>query len=285
MWGTCVLPALFPFFVFSSILTKLQVFSAIGNKLTGFMEKIFHCPGVSGIIYLFSIISGYPVGAKITSQMYLSGEINRDEVVRINSFTSTSGPLFIIGSVGVGMFVNHVVGIIMLISHILGAFCNGILYRNYHYIENIAIQSEQTSKTEEILSKSMYDSIISILVVGGYIVIFNIIIDMLCNVGVLHFLGSIISITGINANICDSLLNGILEVTRGCKDLAASDTNLQIMAVLGCMLISWGGFSIHLQALTFLSKCHISTKFYLLQKFTHCILSGMICFLLSIVFL
>lgn len=290
LWGNSVLPALFPFFFFSSILIKLGMLEKIGKFLSKFMQKFFHCPGSSGVIYLLSIISGYPVGAKITSELYANGALSKNQVVRINAFASTSGPLFIVGSVGLGMFVNQTCGIIMLISHILGALLNGLLYRNYKYKEEKAKSLDTyclNDHTQEILSKTMYDSVMSILIVGGYIVIFNIVIDMLFNVGFLQFLGSvfgvILNFLGLSPSLGTGVAGGILEVTRGCLDLASSGADLKIITVLGCMLISWGGFSIHFQALTFLSKCKISVPFYFLQKFTHSLISGVLC--LACVFL
>ena len=285
IWGSSVLPALFPFFFFSSILIKLHTLDILGEKLSKFMQKVFHCPGSSGIIYLLSIISGYPVGAKLASEMYASGALTRNQVVRINAFASTSGPLFIIGSVGVGMFVNHTAGIIMLISHLLGALCNGLLYRNYHYKEETVLPPPKPKvSTQDILSNTMYDSIVSILIVGGYIVIFNILIDVLFNLNILTFVGSIFSgllfLVGLPESLGTGLASGILEVTRGCLDLSQSGASLKLITVLGCMLISWGGISIHLQALTFLSKCKISAGFYFLQKFTQSLISGLICLIL-----
>lgn len=284
IWGTSVLPALFPFFFFSSILIKLRALDIIGAKLSKFMQTIFHCPGCSGVIYLLSIISGYPVGAKITSEMYQAGTLTRNQVVRINAFASTSGPLFIIGSVGVGMFVNHTCGIIMLVAHLLGALLNGLLYRNYGIKNEIQAPPQPFQKTQSILSNTMYDSIISILIVGGYIVIFNIIIDMLFNIGLLEIFsaifGFLLNIIGLPTSLSTGLASGIFEVTRGCLDLSASGLDLKLITAFACGLISWGGFSIHLQALTFLNKCKISIPFYLLQKFTQCIISAFLCWLI-----
>lgn len=288
IWGISVLPALFPFFFFSGILTKLQFLDVLGNKLSKIMQKTFHTSGSSGIIYLISIISGYPVGAKITSDLYQKGVFSRDEVVRINAFASTSGPLFVIGAVGVGMLCNHTLGVILLISHLLGALANGLLYRNYHYSRESCINIQNSQGVNESISSTLYDSIISILVVGGYIVIANILIDMLTNLGVLSVLGGFIdtfaSFLGCSANIGTGISNGILEITRGCKDLSLVSLSPQILVPLMCGLISWGGLSIQLQALTFLQKCGISARFYMLQKFTQAIISALICWIFCIIF-
>lgn len=286
IWLNSVLPALFPFFFFSGLLIKMRAVDKLGIMLSRPMTTLFHCPGSSGIIYLLSIISGYPVGAKITSEMYARGALTTAQVMRINAFASTSGPLFIVGSVGVGMFVDHTCGIIMLISHLLGALLNGILYRNYHYTKSEQTNKQFSSaKTEDILSSTMYDSIISILLVGGYIAIFFILIDVLFNIGLLTalstILAQILSFLGLSADLATGITSGLFEITRGCFDLSKTGIDLKTIAPIACAIISWGGLCIHLQALTFLSKCGISKPIFFLQKFTQCTLSGFICWLLS----
>lgn len=290
LWLNSVLPALFPFFFFSGLLVNLRVVDKLGNKLSRPMHTLFHCSGSSGVIYLLSIISGYPVGAKIASEMHTHGALSTAEVMRINAFASTSGPLFIIGAVGVGMFANHACGIIMLVAHILGAFLNGILYRNYKYSKfEKSKPLPPPEKTQDILSQTMYDSIISILLVGGYIAIFFILIDVLFNTGILSFisreLSNILAIFGASPTLAEGITSGILEVTRGCLDLSKSGVDLKIITPLACALISWGGVSIHLQALTFLSKCKINKFMFFLQKFTQAIISGLICWVLVLLFL
>lgn len=287
IWGINVLPALFPFFFFSGILTRLGALNLIGAKLSFLMQKLFHCPGSSGVIYLLSIISGYPVGAKITSDLYASGKLTRDEVVRINAFASTSGPLFVIGSVGVGMFVNHLLGVVILISHLLGALINGLLYRNYHYTKNQPVICQSSNNINDTISTTMYDSIISILIVGGYIIMANIIIDMLFNIGILEFFVNILKFVLspiLPQSSANGIASGLIEITRGCQDLSTLNLPIHILGPLACGIISWGGLSIHLQALTFLNKCHISPAFYMLQKLTHSLISAFICAGLCIIF-
>ncbi len=284
IWGNSVLPALFPFFFFSSVLIRLNMVEIWGQKLSPLMQKLFNTPGSSGVIYLLSIISGYPVGAKLTSELYQKGIFTSEQVVRINAFASTSGPLFVIGAVGVGMFGNHLCGVLMLISHILGALLNGLLYRNYGNQKCIQVKSLNTKPND--LANSMYDSIIAILIVGGYIVIFNIIIDMMININLIgSFCLLINTIFGIDTNVMSGIMSGIIEVTRGCLDIKNSTIPLTLATPICCALISFGGLSILLQAITFLSKCKIKIRFYILQKFTHAIISGLICLLLVNIFI
>ena len=186
------------------------------------------------------------------------------------------------------MLYNHALGIILLTAHLIGALLNGLLYRNYQCNTNNCINIQNSKNIDSTLSSTLYDSIISILVVGGYIVIANILIDMLGSTGILNAFASFINFIsncfGCNVDIGTGLCNGLLEITRGCKDLASISAPLQIIAPLICGLISWGGISIQLQALTFLQKCNISAGFYMFQKFTQAIISTFICYILCIIF-
>lgn len=58
------------------------------------------------------IISGYPIGAKIVTEFRKNGDCSRAEAERLLAFTNNSGPLFIIGTVGVSMFGNTLIRII-----------------------------------------------------------------------------------------------------------------------------------------------------------------------------
>ena len=46
LWATCVVPALFPFFVVTNVLTQTKVVSFIGRLLDKFMRPLFNVPGV-----------------------------------------------------------------------------------------------------------------------------------------------------------------------------------------------------------------------------------------------
>jgi len=287
VWFNNVLPALFPFFFLTKILTQLQVLEKMATHLQNIMQKIYHCSGISAFIYLMTIVSGYPVGAKLSSELYQNGTITKEELVRINSFTSTSGPLFVIGSVGVSMFLSNTAGIIMLSAHLLGALCNGLIYRNYGYSKNQNLYTARvkTQSIDNILSDTIYNSIISILMVGGYIALCSIVIEVFINFGIFKFLtipfAWAFNLVGLNTDLISGLLSGFIEITRGCLDLSICiGTDLKLCTILACGLISFGGISINLQAITFLSKCNIKIPFYFLQKFTQSIISIIICAIL-----
>ena len=289
VWATAVLPALFPFFFFTKFLSELNFPATIGKYLSPLTKKLYRTSGISGYIFVMSILSGYPVGAKLTSDVYEMRIINKAEASRITAYTSTSGPLFIIGTVGIGLFKSKEIGIIILISHILGAMLNGLIYRGLGKKEETKpVSSFEISKifsNKNILEDCMFNSIRSILIIGGYVAIFFVLINILNNYNIFSPILYVLSLIfpNLDLGVTLSFFNGIIEVTRGCLDLSLATTNLKLLTILSTFLISFGGFSVHFQAYTFLKKIGISFKLYLLEKLSHAVLSTLLAFIIAII--
>jgi len=284
LWSTAILPTLLPFFFLTGILSSLGFLQKVGKLLSPITTTLFKTDGISGYVYILSIISGYPVGAKTTADLYENGTITKEQAFKITTFTSTSGPLFIIGTVGANMYGSAKLGYLILISHILGAFLNGLLYRNKFL--TTTYQKIITFNNKNPLEDTMYNAIKSVLIVGGYVAIFYMIISMLNNFNILYPFSKFLSlITPLSQLECGALINGFIEVTRGCVDLSQINIPQFRLLVFSTGLISFGGVSIFLQALTFLKRFDISTKFYLTTKITQTILSVLIALILGFIFM
>ena len=68
------------------------------------MRPVFNVPGEGIFALLMGSISGYPIGAKTVSNLKSQGIINSIESERLIAFTNNSGPLFILGTVGISLF-------------------------------------------------------------------------------------------------------------------------------------------------------------------------------------
>ncbi len=245
-------------------------------------QKLYNTSGISGYIYLMSILSGYPVGAKITSELIKNKQIDLGQAHRIICFTSTSGPLFILGTVAIGMFNNQIIGYIIIFSHFVGALLNGLLYRKYMITYPIQNVSPLNFNQKNLLEDIMYNSIKSILIVGGYVCMFFMIITILNHYNILYGLNAILCkiIPNLHISTINAITNGVIELTKGCLDLSALNLPLNIVTPMLSGLISFGGISIFLQAATFLKDAGINLKFYFKQKITHSIISVFISILL-----
>lgn len=280
VWATKILPSLLPFFILTQLLSSTPIIPYLEKKISPITQKLYGVGGSSGYIYIMSIISGYPVGAKITSDLYESNKISRNEAISITSFTSTSGPLFILGTVAVGMLGNIKIGLIILISHYIGALLNGLIYRcrkNIPTNNAIAIQSLNTSNI-------IWSSIQSVLNIGAYVSLFYMIINLLLTLNIFSPLAKILSHIGISKDITYGVLSGLIEVTTGQLLLTEGNLSIKLIAILSTFIISFGGLSIHAQAYSYLQKFDMPYPLFLLQKSTHAILSTIIATLLFLIF-
>ena len=269
-WAFNVLPSVLPFIFFTKVLTSLGIVEKFSNLFKKSCNKLFKTPPVSSYVFITSMISGYPVGAKMTADLYLSSKITKSDAFKMTSFCSTSGPMFIIGAVGIGMLKNVTFGYIIFISHILGALLNGLLYRNIKVKEE---KIEYTEKTNtQNLSTMVIDSALSIITVGTIIAIFFVVIT------------SLSPIFNLFPPQISCVLEGIIEITKGCLDIS---TNIHgALSVVACtFVISFGGISTILQSITMLNSLSMPIKLFILQKVTHAILSTIISLLLVTIFL
>lgn len=131
LWGTSIVPSLFPFFIATELLCQTNFINILGRLLNKFMRPIFNVPGESATAIILGTISGYPVGAKVVCNLKKQKIITKNEAERLIAYTNNSGPLFIIGSVGISLFSSRKIGFILLFSHIISAILVGIIFRNW----------------------------------------------------------------------------------------------------------------------------------------------------------
>ena len=129
LWANSVLPSLLPFFIATELLSYTNVVPLCGKLLSPIMRPIFNVPGEGAFALLMGIISGYPVGAKIVANLKEQNLCTDIEAERLLAFTNNSGPLFIVGTVGIGLFYNMSIGLILLLTHILACITTGFIFR------------------------------------------------------------------------------------------------------------------------------------------------------------
>lgn len=282
VWAKVLLPSLFPFFCFTKLLTALGYVKQISKCFSGVTYKLYKTPPISSYVFFMSILTGYPVGSKLTSDLYNCGAITKVQAKKCITFTSNSGPMFIVGSVGIGMLVSKTAGYILLISHVLGAILNGLLYRMIKTEDKPQNINYKLEDTEINLSKCIMDSIFSILLIGGTIIIAFIIVELINNINLFTPLVYLLNKIGIDKNISYSIFSGLCEITKGCLLTSNLSISLYLKTIISCLIISFGGFSTTLQAMAFL-KGIVSYKFFILQKITHMILSTIICAIIGVI--
>lgn len=297
-WFNIVFPALLPFFIGAELLIGLGVVNFLGILLEPIIRPLFNVSGEGAFVLAMSITSGYPIGVKLITQLRNQGRFHKFEAQRLLSFCSTSGPLFMISAVSIGMFHNPQLGTTIALSHYLGAIMTGILFRFYKFkYKNTPSQNTQKSYIKRafhemfkavqnseqtfgsLLGNAVKNSVEALFVIGGFIILFSVIIRLLTIIGFINIISTSIQnflcSFHLKQSIYTALVSGIFEMTMGCKLLSeTSGMSFTSQAVLATMIISWSGFSIHAQAANLISKTDLNTGIYIFSKFIHAIFSG-----------
>ena len=296
LWANSVVPSLFPFFVATDLLMHTNFVNILGRFLNKLMKPLFNIRGEGAFGFIMGLISGYPVGAKIACDFRENNICSKEECERLLSFTNNSGPLFIVGTVGISMFGNSTIGLLLLVTHILACITVGIIFRFWKFNTstfNTDINKKSSfnknknvtfSNLFEVLVKSITNSISTVLMIGGFVVIFSSIISILKSSGILNSLVYIFTplfdFMHIDTSFIYGILTGLLEITNGISIISNIHIKaISINIVLTAFLLGFGGLSVLLQVLSITSKTDISIKPYFYGKLLHGFLAGFYTFI------
>ena len=84
-----VLPSMLPYFFFTKLLTATGCVSALSASFGRPVGKVYGVAPIASYPLLMSLLSGYPVGACVLSDLYEKGLLSREDALRAASFTST----------------------------------------------------------------------------------------------------------------------------------------------------------------------------------------------------
>ena len=294
LWANSVIPSLFPFLVAVELLNHTNLVYYLSILLDKYMRPFFNLPGISAFPFLMGLLSGYPVGAKIVGDMYASGLCTKAEAERMLCFTNNSGPLFIIGTVGISFYSSSTIGIILLITHILASISIGIIsgflsrtkalsYKSKFSKKIISSHNNGIKKVKdisildlgEILGTSIMNSIKTVLLIGGFVTLFSVISTILEKTKLISVLATTFSLCfHIDSSIVSAFITGIFEFTNGLSKLSLIHLkNISTNIVLSAFIIGFGGISVTLQVLSIISKQHLSIRKYVLGKVFQAVLA------------
>lgn len=282
LWANSVVPSLFPFFIATELLSYTNVIPMLGTYLNFLMRPLFNVPGEGSFPFIMGIISGYPTGAKIVSKFKNEGICTSVEAERLLAFTNNSGPLFIIGTVGISLFGNIQIGILLLLTHILACISVGIVFRFWKfnksqkslhkhtsYVSNST--SANISSLGKILGASITSATRTIVLIGGFVVLFSVIISIVNNSGILslicNFVNPLLKVLNISPAFSTGLISGMIELTNGVSDIASISVKAISINIIFCaFLLGFGGISVVLQVFSIVSEANISIKPYIIGK-------------------
>ncbi len=263
-----IIPTLFPFFICSGILIYSGFCQQISKIFQPVMRPLFNVNPNGSSAFVLGIISGYPLGAVTACQLYEAGYLSKSETERLLAFCNNSGPLFILGSVGIGLYMGLDVGILLYIAHILGTILVGVCMRGYSSGKHTAPESSLLTEDlpfSKIFSLSVTNAANNMLNICATIVFFSVASRLL--LGVIPF-------------DVPPFVYGIFEFSGGNMFVSQWNVPLNIKLIFASIITGFAGISVHMQVLAVTAKYGLSVKPYLLGKALHGMFSGAICVVL-----
>jgi sporulation integral membrane protein YlbJ len=297
VWWEVVFPALLPFFIFSEILMGLGVVSAMGVILEPMMRPLFNVPGVGSFVMAMGLASGYPIGAILTAKLRRQEACTQVEAERLLAFTNTADPLFMFGAVAVGMFGDAKLGIAIAIAHYLSSLSVGLIMRFYgrgqrttpdprRQGENIVVRAmkelyrarkKDARPIGQLLGDAVRQSVNSLLMIGGFIILFSVIIRVCTAIGLVGLMAGGISgllkTLGLDPTLSNSIISGLFEITIGTQLCAQSFAPLMQKVAMAGAIIAWSGLSVHGQVASIVNDTDIRLKPYFTGRIVHSILA------------
>ena len=271
-----IIPSLFPFFVLSTLVVELGLAGYVGRVLEGIMRPLFNVPGACASAVALGFIGGYPVGARTAISLYEKGMCTKTEAERLLAFCNNSGPAFILGVVGAGIFASSKVGVLLYLAHAAASLCIGLLFRFYKRGEQGGEKGThlnfETQRLSVAFTGSIKNSFLSTLNICAFVVFFTVVIRMLIISGALPALAgglsALLSPLGLTEQWGERLLTGVLEISSGVWTLSG-EGSLTGRLSMAAFMLGWAGISVHSQVLSFLGGSGLSVRTYLIGKMLH----------------
>lgn len=283
MCARLLIPSLFPFFVLSGFLNRLGLPGLLGTLLSPFASRLFGVSGAGASALLIGLTGGYPAGAAYIADMARSGCVSRQEAERLLAFCNNSGPAFIVGAVGIGVFGSVKIGLILYGVHIIAALLTGLLFRGKHPCAEIQPIQFDSADPALALTESVRQAVSAILSVCGFALCFTVLLAVLDAGGTLTALcGAIATRFSFEPQFVRAFVTGLFELGSGAAALSGLHPCPEPLA-LAAFLLGWGGLSVHFQTLGVLSGSDVKGALHLTGRLLSAVFAAVLAYVIGLV--
>lgn len=277
-----IVPSLFPFLVLSALLTALAPMEQLEKLLSPLMRPLFRLNGSSAAVLLLGFTGGYPVGVRTATTLYREGRLRREEAERLLAFCNNSGPGFLLGVIGVGVFGSAAVGLWLYGIHIVSALLVGLVFRFHRgsrerSTPTAALRQSAAQSLPHLFTDAVTGSFLAVLNICAFVLFFMTALRLLSFTGLLHLLAAametLLAPFGMTERLATALIAGFLELATGASCLQGTPLTAGTAALVS-FLLGWGGLSVHCQSLIFLLDGGLSCRSYMIGKFLQGIFSA-----------
>ncbi|SHK38883.1 nucleoside recognition domain-containing protein [Hespellia stercorisuis] len=274
LWFRTVLPTLFPFVILSSLLLETNSIHYMTDLVYPILRPLLGVSKAGSFAVIVGFLCGYPMGAKITAQLFSAKKITEQEAGYLLSFCNNASPVFIIDYIAAVILKNVWPVSRILLILIAAPLIVSIPYR-FFYLTGSRLcagtlpapsGSARSRDTFILLNNAILNGFETLIYVAGYIMLFTIILT-------------------IGAHLCSMprllCLLANLEITSGLlflRQLPLTETQLLLLVL---PMASFGGVCSIFQTRCMLRGTSISIRPYITEK----LVTALVTSLLTIVFL
>lgn len=274
LWFNIVLPTLFPFILICNLLIHTKTVDFILHLTRPLFCRFFGVSSYGSFAVLSGFLCGYPMGAKVTADLYLQGAISRKEADYLLSFCNNTSPMFILSFLVMQNLKENTLKlptiIILLFSPILCSFLFRFQYSSSEAgnVFNPAKSStgNNTCSKSDALDFSISNALESITKVGAYIIIFSIFTEL---AGLLPYAKTPLHL----------IFLASLEVTNGITLLCNSDFSRNAIYILCLMQTSFGGLCAIAQTYSMIKDTGLPICPYILKKLITALVTSLLAFI------
>ncbi len=253
--GKVLIPSLLPFFVLASLCVELGIAARLGRGAEALTRRLFALPGCCAAPLILGLIGGYPVGARAAAELYLRGECTQEEARALLRFCNNSGPAFIFGAAGAGVFKSAGAGAMLFAAHILSALIVGLVCSLPRRKSAAAKRASAPEAAEHPAFSAAFTGAVTgaaraLVGICDFVVFFAVALGLLRSTGLFaileRFVSALLSPIGA-AGTAESLVTGFFELSSGILSLRGVSAAQGARLSAAAFILGWGGLSVHCQ--------------------------------------
>jgi sporulation integral membrane protein YlbJ len=258
LWFDTLVPTLLPFLVFSGFLIHSGLVRSLSSLFSPLFGRLYSISPEGSYALFTGFLCGYPVGAKVLGDLSRNRRIHPAEAQYLLGFCNNVSPSFVITFlVTEQLKMPSLAGTVLLILYGL-PLLYGLFTKKAYLRRKKELPFEQIKKTSriqinfELLDACIYDAVHTLLKLGGYVILFSILAELL---NTLSFLPEPLLAAG----------TAVLEITNGIpRVLSVMDMKNALKILLPAT--AFGGVCALSQTFSVLKGSDLSLVSYLRAK-------------------
>lgn len=262
-WYKHMIPSLFPFMVLSGFLLRSGLSNQLSTLLNPVLGRIFRLSPNCIYIIIMGFLCGFPMGANVIAESLSLNRIKKREAEFLLAFCNNIGPVYFISFAYAScpfLSLEITMSVMYGIPFLYGLILRYTRYRDIPYMKE-SLKTKYLYNNDTALNRSynyldafqesLQKAITSIVILGGYMIIFNVLQLPLYN-----------SFYKIPENtLC--ILKGLIEINSGISSIASySDLYIIVYSVF----LPFCGFCCFFQTYAMIKDTPLSLSKYFIHK-------------------